>query len=109
MQIRIDTYGPVAASAVPYARKKIGRLDRIGESMVVDVRLVHLMAPAISRPAVAHANLTWHGHFVEAHAAGHTMYGAIDLLHDRLRRQLVRTTHTRERSRRPGRARVGGG
>lgn len=108
MNIRIDTYGPVASSAVPYARKKIERMDRIGESMIVDVRLVQLRAPAIPRPAVAHVNLTWRGHFIEAHATGHTMYGAIDLVHDRLRRQLVRTAHLRERSRRPSRAHAGG-
>lgn len=109
MLIRTDTYGPVPSSAVPYARKKLKRLNRVGEPIIVDVRLVQLVAPAISEPAVAHANLTWRDHFIEAHATGRTMYGAIDLLHDRLRRQLVRTSHMRERSRRPSRTNVGGG
>lgn len=108
MRIRLDTYGPVARYALPYAQKKIARLDRIGESMEVDVRLVQLVAPAISRPAVAHANLTWRGQFIEAHATGQTMFGAIDLLHDRLRRQLVRVAHRAEERRRPSRIRVGG-
>lgn len=97
MKTRIDMYGPVSFSAIPYAQKKLADLDRVGDVMIVDVRLVQLPAPAVTQPAVAQANLTWRGHFLDAHATGTTMYAAIDLLHDRLRRELVRATNINER------------
>lgn len=97
MKTRIDMYGPVSFSAIPYAQERLAGLDRVGDAMIVDVRLVQLPAPAVTKPAIAQANLTWRGHFLEAHATGTTMCAAIDLLHDRLRCELARATNINER------------
>jgi hypothetical protein len=52
------------------------------------VRLTRTGDPARERPVIAQVNLDVNGRFVRAQAAGHTAHEALDLVHDRARRQL---------------------
>ncbi len=82
--------GEVDASALEYARKKVGAVMRLAPAPVLFARvaLAHESAPGLERPAVAKASLDVNGRPVRAHVAAGTDTEAIDLLEAKLRHGL---------------------
>ena len=99
-QVALLARGDVTGPERRYAEEKIGELRRLVDRPVLSARaeLTSHPDPARARPAFAKAELDLDGHHVRAHAAGTTMFEAIDLLESRLRERLDRAA-ARERSR----------
>jgi ribosome-associated translation inhibitor RaiA len=78
-------------AAVAYARRKVHAAALAAPSPVLfgRIKIRHEPHRTIERPIVVAASLDVNGHLVRAHAAGHTATEAVDLLEERLRRQLV--------------------
>ena len=90
LYVVVETRGRVPADAVGYARSRIATLTRHAHEPILHARakLTQAGDPAVPRRAIAQANLDLNGRLVRAHVAAPTMREAIDLLHDRLVRQL---------------------
>ena len=91
-RVQVAHRGKVSPGEVEYAREKIASVLRFTDRTVLFVRvmLTRLADPALSRPAVAQANLNVNGRLIRAQVARPTMSEAVDELHDRLREQLDR-------------------
>jgi hypothetical protein len=78
-------------SMVPYAKRKVraAALSAPGPVLFGRIKMQHQLDPSLERPFVVSATLDVNGTPVRAHAAGHMATEAIDLLEERLRRQLV--------------------
>jgi ribosomal subunit interface protein len=92
--------GPVLDRDLVYARSKVEHVIHFANHPVLAAKSVLTMAedPALQRPARAEATLDVNGTQVRAHAVASDMVGAIDLLEDRLRENLVQF-QDRERTR----------
>lgn len=88
----VSTQGKVPHGAVEYAKRKVESLYRAAPRPVLhaSIRLEHETNPGLERPATAEASLDLSGRSVRAKVAAPTMHEAVDLLEDRLRRQLKR-------------------
>ncbi|MBX6388886.1 MAG: sigma 54 modulation/S30EA ribosomal C-terminal domain-containing protein [Frankia sp.] len=88
----VHTHGPLPHGSVSYAREKtIAVVHKCGRPVLhARVKLTALSDPALSRPAVAQANLDVNGRAVRAQAAAATMREAIDMLQARLREREAR-------------------
>lgn len=86
----LQVHGPVWADAADYLRGKLAAVAEHAHQPIlhIRVRLTEAGDPAVSRPAIAQANLDLNGRLLRAHVAAPTMREAIDLLHDRLVRRL---------------------
>ena len=84
---------PVTESLERYAREKVERVakffDDSGASRV-EVELLHERNPAIGQPEVADATLFVGGTVMKAREASGDMYASIDLMADKLMRQVRR-------------------
>jgi len=91
-RVQVAHRGRVSPGEAEYAREKIASVLRFTDRTVLFVRvmLTALADPALSRPAVAQANLDVNGRLIRAQVARPTMSEAVDELHDRLREQLDR-------------------
>jgi ribosomal subunit interface protein len=94
------THGDVPEAAKQYAIDKVTQLARFTRRPIVYalLRLSVESRRAIERPAVAEATLDLGGQIVRAHVAARDPMAAIDLLDDRLRRQLERQARRTTRS-----------
>jgi ribosomal subunit interface protein len=94
------THGDVPEAAKQYAIDKVTQLARFTRRPIVYalLRLSVESRRAIERPAVAEATLDLGGQIVRAHVAARDPMAAIDLLDDRLRRQLERQARRTNRS-----------
>lgn len=92
--------GPVSERDVDYARSKVEHVSGYANQPVLASRTVLTMSqdPAMERPARAEATLDLNGTQVRAHASASDMPGAVDLLDDRLRKNLMQF-QDRERTR----------
>lgn len=104
MDIQVNTHGRVGDADKDYARDKLSRLDAHapGPILMARVRLAEESNPALEKPAVAEATIDVNGRIVRAHVAATQMSEAIDLLEDRLRRQLVNLSERYETARKRG-------
>jgi hypothetical protein len=86
---------PVDEATLAYARRKILAAARASQAPVRFGRLKITHEPnlSIELPAIVTATLDVDGHPVRAQAAGHTTREAVDILEERLRRQLVDAHH----------------
>lgn len=91
--VRVDTVarGPVADRDVEYARAAVEHAAGLADHPVLSARAVLTMAedPALERPARAEGSLYVDGTQIRAHALASGMTGAIDLLEDKLRENLL--------------------
>ncbi len=90
--VQVAQRGRVSPGEAEYAREKMASVLRYTDLPVLFVRvmLTRLADPALSRSAVAQANLDLNGRLLRAQAARPTMSEAVDELHDRLRERLDR-------------------
>ena len=98
--LEVVVRGPVPSSAVDYARTKLEHVTGYASRPVLAARAVLTVAqdPAMERPARVEASLDVNGTQIRAHAVASDMEGAVDLLEDKLRKNLVQY-HDRERTR----------
>ncbi|HEX6248221.1 MAG TPA: sigma 54 modulation/S30EA ribosomal C-terminal domain-containing protein [Nocardioidaceae bacterium] len=93
--------GTVPEDAADYARTKVGHVMDYANKPVLAARVVLTMSPdpAMERPARAEAAFDVSGTQVRAHAIASDMTGAVDLLEDKLKENLlqaqdrIRTRH----------------
>ena len=99
--LQIITHGDVPAEARADAERKIRALLRHAHGPILHarVRLDRLADPAVPKPVTVQVNLDVNGRLVRAQAAAPSAHEAIDMVQDRLRRQLDRVART-PRSRR---------
>jgi ribosomal subunit interface protein len=96
--VEVQVRGPVADEAVDYASEKVRHVIEYANQPVLVARVVLTMAqdPAVERPARAETSLDVSGTQVRAHAVASDMTGAVDLLEDKLRENLL---HHQDRER----------
>ncbi len=89
--VQVTVRGPIPLRVQDYASRKIGHVARYSHEPVLHAQVVLMMMadPARQKPALAEASLDVNGTPVRAHVAAVHMWEALDLLEDRLRRQLV--------------------
>lgn len=89
--LQVTTHGEVGDADKEYALEKIERLLPRASAKVLHARLKLQQEPnpALDRPAVAEMSVDVNGRVVRAHVAARQMSEAVDLLEDRLRRQLT--------------------
>lgn len=92
LELIVTTHGVVPEAAKRYATDKITALARFTRRPILfaQVRLILEPNPARERPAIVEATLDVNGQAIRGHLAGHDFFEAIDLLDERLRRQLDR-------------------
>lgn len=92
LELVVTTHGVVPEAAKQYASEKITALARFTRKPILfaQVRLTHEPNPARERPCIVEATLELNGQAVRGHLAGHDFFEAIDLLDQRLRRQIDR-------------------
>ncbi|CAA9460734.1 MAG: Ribosome hibernation promoting factor Hpf [uncultured Rubrobacteraceae bacterium] len=84
---------PVTEALEQYAREKVERVTKFfddGDASRVEVELLHERNPSISQPEVADATLFVGGTVMKAREASGDMYASIDLMADKLIRQVRR-------------------
>ncbi len=84
---------PVTESLERYAREKVERVAKFfddGSASRVEVELLHERNPSIPQPEVADATLFVGGTVMKAREASGDMYASIDLMADKLIRQVRR-------------------
>lgn len=84
---------PVTESLEKYAREKVERVAKFfddGSASKVEVELLHERNPSISQPEIADATLFVGGTVMKAREASGDMYASIDLMADKLMRQVRR-------------------
>jgi ribosome-associated translation inhibitor RaiA len=86
---------PLDEATLAYARRKILAAARASQVPVRfgRVKFTYEPNPSIARPAIVTATLDVDGHPVRAQSAGRTTREAVDILEERLRRQLVDSRH----------------
>ncbi len=91
LRVDVQVRGVVNDDAVGYATEKVEHVMGVANQSVLSARAVLTMAPdpALDRPARAEASLDVNGTQVRAQAVASDMVGAIDLLEDKLRRNLL--------------------
>ncbi|MDX5400646.1 MAG: HPF/RaiA family ribosome-associated protein [Actinomycetes bacterium] len=102
VRVDVQVRGEVPEDAVRYAAEKVEHVMGVANHSILSARAVLTMAPdpAFERPARAEASLDVNGSQVRAEAVASDMIGAIDLLEDKLRRNLLQLqdrTRTRHR------------
>ncbi|SFH11869.1 sigma 54 modulation/S30EA ribosomal C-terminal domain-containing protein [Streptomyces mirabilis] len=93
-EVQVETRGQLPPDAAAYARDKVRAV--LGQTrepvLFARVRLNRTANPAVERPVIAQANVDLNGRPARAHVAGQTATQAVDLLQDRLAKQLARLT-----------------
>lgn len=86
--IQVSVRGEISADDVRYAREKMGSITRLAPQPVLNVRARLAESRATFPRVLAQANLDVNGRQVRAQVGGSTATEAVDLLCDRLWRQL---------------------
>ncbi|MGW2250948.1 ribosome hibernation promotion factor [Kitasatospora sp. NPDC001660] len=91
-EVELEAQGDLPPDMAELARNKVlTLLDGVREPVLsVRIRLTRMHNPATERPFIAQADLDVNGRAARAHVAAESMSEAIDLLRDRLARQLAR-------------------
>ncbi len=91
VNVEVQVRGAVPRQTVDYAQAKVGHVVDYANQPVLAARVVLTMAsdPALARPARAETSLDVSGTQVRAHALASDMTGAVDLLEERLRQNLL--------------------
>lgn len=100
--VEVQVRGAVPNGSVDYARAKVEHVTGYANQPVLAARAVLTLSPdpAMERPARAEASLDVSGTQVRAHAIASDMTGAIDLLEEKLRQNVLQVqerTRTRHR------------
>ena len=92
LDVSTTTRGEVPEAAREYAIEKVSQLGRYTAKPILfaEVKLTLAANPARPRPAEAEATLDVNGAFVRAHVAAGQLEEAVDLLEQRLKRNLER-------------------
>ncbi len=100
VRVDVQVRGPVSAEDVDYVAHKVERVMNVANQSVLAARAVLTLAqdPAVVRRARAEATLDVNGTQVRAQAVASDMSGAVDLLEEKLRTNLVQL-QDRERTR----------
>ncbi|HEU4515059.1 MAG TPA: HPF/RaiA family ribosome-associated protein [Nocardioidaceae bacterium] len=100
VRVDVQVRGPVPQEDVDYVAHKVERVMNFANQSILAARAVLTKAqdPAMARPARAEATLDVNGTQVRAQAIASDMPGAIDLLEEKLRMNLVQL-QDRERTR----------
>ncbi|WP_208028292.1 ribosome hibernation promotion factor [Rhabdothermincola sediminis] len=103
LEVQVTTRGDVPEAAKQYAVEKVTHLARLTKRPIlfVQVKLSLEGNPSRERPALAEASFDVNGRHLRAHVAAHDLTEAVDLLTDRLRRRLERSTHRMDPQHRP--------
>lgn len=90
--VEVVTHGHVPTDLVEYARDKVLEAVRYAGEPILHVRIKLTVSrdPALSRPALAQANVDVNGRLLRGHIAAPTLREAVDLLQGRLRQRLSR-------------------
>ena len=98
VRVDVQVRGEVPGTAVQYVTEKVERVMGLVNQSILTARAVLTMAPdpAMPRPARAEASLDVNGTQVRAQATASEMAGAVDLLEEKLRRNIV---HLQDRAR----------
>ena len=90
--LAVDFRGSISEKVKQYATEKLSRLERYTPRPILHAKVeIHEEAnPAIAMPISAKASIDVNGTVLHASVAGKTHEEAIDLLTDRLRRQIER-------------------
>lgn len=99
-RVDVQVRGPVPQEDVDYVTHKVERVMSFANQSVLAARAVLTLAqdPAMARPARAEASLDVNGTQVRAQAIASDLAGAVDLLEEKLRMNLVQL-QDRERTR----------
>lgn len=100
VQVDVHVRGDVSRDDARYAAEKIEHVMGFANQSILSAKAVLTMAPdpALERPARVESTLDVNGTQVRAHAVASDMTGAIDILEDKLRKNLVQH-QDRERTR----------
>ena len=100
LRVDVQVHGPVPQEDVDYVTQKVERVMSLANQSILAARAVLTQAqdPAMARPARAEASLDVNGTQVRAQAIASDMGGAVDLLEQKLRENLVQL-QDRERTR----------
>lgn len=100
VRVDVQVRGPVSQKDVDYVTQKVERVMNFANQSILAARAVLTQAqdPAMARPARAEASLDVNGTQVRAQAIASDMGGAVDLLEQKLRENLVQL-QDRERTR----------
>jgi ribosomal subunit interface protein len=100
LRVDVQVHGPVPQKDVDYVTQKVERVMNFANQSILAARAVLTVAqdPAMARPARAEASLDVNGTQVRAQAVASDMDGAVDLLEEKLRANLVQL-QDRERTR----------
>lgn len=100
VRVDVQVRGPVSQQDVDYVTQKVERVMNFANQSILAARAVLTQAqdPAMARPARAEASLDVNGTQVRAQAIASDMDGAVDLLEEKLRENLVQL-QDRERTR----------
>ena len=90
--LAVDFRGSISEKVKQYATEKLSRLERYTPRPILHTKVeIHEEGnPAIATPITAKASMDVNGTVLHASVAGKTHEEAIDLLADRLRRQIER-------------------
>ncbi|HET9543566.1 MAG TPA: HPF/RaiA family ribosome-associated protein [Acidimicrobiales bacterium] len=103
-QVIVTTKGEVSEAAKAYAASKVGRLHQHahGPVLLTRVKLTYAEGEDVERNAIAEAAMDVDGRLVRGQVATHRIEEAVDLLVDRMIRQLDQAAaKARTRERRP--------
>jgi ribosome-associated translation inhibitor RaiA len=103
-QVIVTTKGEVSEAAKAYAAGKVARLHQHahGSVLLTRVKLTHAEGQDVERSAIAEATLDVDGRLVRGQVAAYRIEEAVDLLVDRMIRQLDQAAaKARTRERRP--------
>jgi ribosomal subunit interface protein len=91
VRVDVQLHGPVSQQDADYAAQKVERVMNFANQSVLSARAVLTLAPdpATARSARAEASLDVNGTQVRAQAIASDMAGAVDLLEEKLRMNLV--------------------
>lgn len=100
VSVDVVVRGPVAERDVEYVRAAVEQVSGFANHPVLAARAVLTVSedPGLERPARAEASLDVNGTQIRAHALASGMPGAVDLLEDKLRQNLLQF-QDRERTR----------
>ncbi|SES48876.1 ribosomal subunit interface protein [Pedococcus cremeus] len=89
--VEVTQRGEVPAGAADHARSKVEHVVRLAHEPILAARVVLTMSPdpAVERSARAEASFDVNGTPVRAHAVADDMFAAVDLLEEKLERNLV--------------------
>jgi len=109
LPIEVQVTGETSPGISEYLEERVRSVLRYAPRPVLHARarLTRLGNPALAQPVIAQANLDVNGQLVRAQVSGSTAHETVDLLRDRLQRQLEDLDRADRKARRPPDSPVG--